>query len=169
MDWINSRITFPRRRAQLLVLDDELSAVLLRAARDNTLATLEALCQRLCDRLAEGRYAGATLHSLAFDAGRWCWTIGLSHPALGAVAPGMQAPELVLDLALIERQRLLAFLGAQMPANLQGEDRPLDRLDAAQQVANEVAPRAPSVATELRELEEIAARQAHPDDVEEGL
>jgi hypothetical protein len=169
MDWINARITFPKRRAQLVVVDDDLSALLLRAARDNTLATLEQMCQILCDGIAEGRYEGATLHALAFDAARWCWVLGFSHPSLGAVAPGMQAPEILLDLVGFPRQRLLAFLGAQMPANLQGQDRPLDRLDAAQQVANEVPTTAPSVATELGELGEVAARQAHPNDVEERL
>jgi hypothetical protein len=169
MEWINARITFPKRRAQLVVVDESFTALLLRAARDNTLATLEQMCQMLCDSIADGHYEGATLHALAFDAARWCWMLGFAHPALGAVAPGMQAPEILLDLELVERQRLLVFLGAQMSSNLQGQDRPLDRLDAAQEVANEVPSRAPSVATELRELGEVAARQAHPDDVEEGL
>jgi hypothetical protein len=169
MDWINARITFPKRRAQLVVVDDDVTALLMRAARDNTLATLEQMCQLLCDGMAEGRYEGATLHSLLFDAARWCWMIGFAHPALGAVAPGMQAPELLLDLWGYERQQMLTFLGAQMPSNLQGQDRPLDRLDAAQEVANEIATTAPSIATELRELGEVAARQAHPDDVEERL
>jgi hypothetical protein len=169
MEWINARITFPKRRAQVLVLDETLIAMLLLAARTDNLSVLESLCQQLCEGAERGRYQGATLHSLTFDAARWCWVLGFAHPALGAVGQGMQAPELLLDLDLVDRQRMLSCLGTQMPANLQGQDRPLDRLDAAQEVANEVATRAPSVATELGELGEVAARQAHPDDVEEGL
>lgn len=97
MEWINGRVGFPKRRATLLVCDAELGADFFTFARAGDFARLEALCLALCNHLGDGRYRHATLHSLTFDASRWCWCLGFAHPALEAVGPAMRAPELLLD------------------------------------------------------------------------
>lgn len=164
MSWINSRLVFPKRRAQLLLLDDDVNARLLALARDGHLGDIEDLCTRLCTLSADGRYAGATLHALTFDAPRWCWTLTVSHPALNAVAPGMQSPDIPLGLA----PHVLAALAPRQlaPADLQGQGGTVDRLDQADEPAQEVPPLAPGMATEERQFGHIAAREPDPDDVE---